>query len=215
LSNEGKWLAAVLACGEGAALSHRSAAGLWNLMSVSGSLVDVTVPGTGGRRRRRGIRLHRSLSLTPALTTRRNGIAVTTPARTLADLRSFATQDELHAAIRQAEVLHLPIGDGPEPDLTRSELERRFVWLCRRHRLPASEVNVPVGPYLVDFLWRERRLIAETDGYRFHRGRSAFEDDRARDVELKLQGYEVLRFTHRQVVEGASEVPHALRALLT
>lgn len=87
LSDEGKWKAAVLACGPGAALSHRSAAALWGLLPVCRGLIDVTVPSHGGRRKRAGIRLHRSTSLHPANTTLRRGIAVTTPARTLADLR--------------------------------------------------------------------------------------------------------------------------------
>jgi very-short-patch-repair endonuclease len=153
--------------------------------------------------------------MTAAATTLRNGIAVTTPARTLADLRRVATPDDFARAIRQAEVLGLPIGDQVvATDLTRSELERRFLRLCRRHRLPTPGVNVRVGPFIVDFLWRDKRLIAETDGYRFHRGRSAFEGDRARDVVLKLRGYEVVRFTHRQVVDEPSRVARTLRVLL-
>ena len=215
LSNEGIWLAAVLACGDGAALSHRSAAALWNLLSASRGIIDVTVPGAGGRRKRRGIRVHRSSLLTPAATTRRNGIPVTTPARTLEDLRSVTTPDELRAAVRQAEVLGLPLGaHAGDADLTRSELERRFLRLCHRHRIPTPEVNVRIGPFLVDFLWRDERLIAEADGYRFHRGRLAFEADRARDVELKLLGYTVVRFTHRQVMDEPSRVARTLRALL-
>ncbi len=73
-----------------------------------------------------------------------------------------------------------------------------FLRLCRRHRLPLPEVNVRMGPFVVDFLWRRQSLIVETDGYRFHRGRQAFEDDRVRDTELRLTGYEVIRFTYRQ-----------------
>jgi very-short-patch-repair endonuclease len=215
LSSEGRWMAAALACGKAASLSQRSAAELWALLPPRNGPIDITIPGTDGRRKRRGIRLHRSRLLTPAVTTLRDGIAVTTPARTLADLRRVATPDDFGRAIRQAEVLGLPIGDQiVANDLTRSELERRFLWLCRRHRLPTPEVNVRVGPFIVDFLWRDKRLIAETDGYRFHRGRSAFEGDRARDVELKLRGYEVVRFTYRQVVEQALPVARTLRVLL-
>jgi very-short-patch-repair endonuclease len=66
----------------------------------------------------------------------------------------------------------------------------------------------------VDFLWRDRRLIVETDGYRYHRGRSAFEADRSRDRDLKLRGYNVVRFTHRQVVDEAAGVAQTLRVLL-
>jgi very-short-patch-repair endonuclease len=127
------------------------------------------------------------------------------------------TPPELERAIAQSEVLRLPIGRQPglrhEP--TRSELERRFLRLCRRHGLPKPEVNVRVGPFEVDFLWRDRSLVVETDGFRFHGGRAAFEGDRARDAELKLLGYEVLRFTHRQVVSEASLVARTLRTLLS
>ncbi len=208
-------MAATLAYGKGAALSHRSAAELWALLPQRAGPIDVTVPGTGGRRKRRGIRLHRSLVIDSCGYDHRNGIAVTTPARTLADLRCAATPDELGRAIRQAEVLGLPIGERVvATDLTRSELERRFLRLCRRHRLPTPEVNARIGPFIVDFLWRDRALIVETDGYRFHRGRSAFEGDRARDVELKLRGYEVVRFTYRQVVDEAAGVARTLRVLL-
>ncbi len=101
-----------------------------------------------------------------------------------------------------------------EADPTRSELESRFLKLCRRHRLPQPQVNAQVGDFTVDFLWPDRRLVVETDGYRYHRGRVAFEQDRARDVELRLLGYEVLRFTHRQVVGESARVAAALRALL-
>jgi len=171
----GRWTAAALACGEGASLSHRSAAELWALLPHRNGPIDITVPGSGGRRKRRGIRLHRSPSLTPAVTTLRNGIAVTIPTRTLADLRRVATSDDFGRAVRQAEILGLPIGDQViATDLTRSELERCFLRLCRRHRLPTP----------------------------------------ARDVELKLRDYEVVRFTYRQVVEQAASVARTLQVLL-
>lgn len=209
-------MAAVLAHGEGAVLSHRSAAELWRLFAPREGAVDVTVPSSGGRRRRPGIRLHRSPSLPIAATTRLRGIAVTTPARTIADLRRAVTADELRLAIRQAEFLGLDLGNegGVELDLTRSPLERRFLRMCRRHRLPKPEVNTKIGFREVDFLWRDRRLIVETDGYGSHRGRVAFEDDRAKDVELKLLGYEVVRFTWRQVTDEPKAVATKLRALL-
>ena len=110
LSKEGRWMAAVLAYGDDATLSHRSAAELWGLLPHRNGAVDITVPGAGGRRRRQGIRLHRSLLLTPAVTSRRNGIPVTNPARTLADLPRVATPEEVRRAIRQAEVLGFAIG---------------------------------------------------------------------------------------------------------
>jgi very-short-patch-repair endonuclease len=191
--------------------------GALGLLAPREGAVDVTVPSSSGRRRRPGIRLHRSPSLPIAATTRRRGIGVTTPARTIADLRRAVTADELRRAIRQAEFLGLDLGNagGVEGDLTRSRLERRFLRMCRRHRLPKPEVNTRLGLHEVDFLWRDRRLIVETGGYGSHRGRVAFEDDRAKDVELKLLGYEVVRFTWRQVTDEPKAVAAKLRALLT
>jgi very-short-patch-repair endonuclease len=214
LSQEGIWMAAVLACGESAVLSHRPAAAIWGLLPASPGWVDVTTPGGGGRQERRGIRRHRSRTLIPTLSTRRKGIPVTTPARTIADLRRVLPSDQLRRAVREAAVMGLDIGGDVEPDPTRSELERRFLRLCRRHRLPLPEVNVQLGTFIVDFLWRDRSLIVETDGYRYHRGRLAFEEDRARDVELRLLGYEVLRFTYQQVSDHSARVAATLRALL-
>jgi very-short-patch-repair endonuclease len=214
LGKEGRWMAAVLACGEGAALSHRSAAELWGLLPTGRGPVHVTVPGYGGRRRRKGIRLHRSCTLTAEQTGRRLNIPLTCPVRTLADLRGAVPPAELRRAIRQAEVMGLPLGNAGEPDGTRSELERAFLALARRHRLPAPTVNARVGPMTVDFLWPDRRLIVETDGYRYHRGRQAFEDDRARDLELRRRGYQVLRFSYVQVVEQSAVIADTLRELL-
>lgn len=223
LCNEGRWIAAVLACGEGAVLSHRSAAELWRMLPVrqanpngreGPAAVDVTVPGAGGRRRRAGIRLHRSLTLSPADVTRRAAIPVTTPARTLADLRRVVPSHRFAAALRQAEYLRLPTGDRVTPDRTRSELETRFLALCRRHRLPRPEVNVRVDRFRVDFLWRQERLIVELDGWESHRTRSAFEEDRARDARLALLGFEVVRFTWRQVEDHAALAAETVRRLL-
>ena len=206
----------------GAAVSHRSAAELWRLLDLEDGPVDVAVPGDGGKRRRSGIRLHRSLTLLPADVTFRSGIPVTTPARTVSDLRRSAASKrpgalsprDLRRAIRQAEVLGLPIGDRPGRDCTRSDLERDFLRLCRRGGLPLPEVNVRVGPDLVDFLWRDRRLVVETDGYRYHRGRQAFEDDRDRDLRLRTAGYDVLRFSGKQVDEEPRRVTAAVARAL-
>jgi very-short-patch-repair endonuclease len=205
-------MAAVLAY-PGAVLSHRSAAALWGLLRQP-DLVDVTLPGKAGHRHRRGIRVHHSLLLSPDQTTIRRNIPVTNPSRTLTDLRRSLPRPQFAAALRQAEFLRLPIDAAPEPDHTRSELETRFLALCRRHRLPQPEVNVRVGPFIADFLWSERRLIVEVDGYRAHGTPSAFERDRARDVELRLLGYQALRFTWAQVVDRPREVARALSLLL-
>jgi very-short-patch-repair endonuclease len=238
ISREGKWMAAVLACGNGviateertilgqwgAALSHRSAAELWGLLPPSDGPVHVSIPGDGGRRRRQGIRLHRCSTLLPAAVTRHNAIPVTKPARTIADLRrtvgkrggsGIVAPKELRRAIRQADVLGLPLGPDPISDRTRSDLERLFLRLCRAHGLPEPEVNVRIGSMLVDFLWRDHQLVVETDGYRYHRGRTAFEDDRSRDLELRTLGYEVLRLSYRQVADEPQRIAAVLRATLT
>ena len=99
-------------------------------------------------------------------------------------------------------------------DHTRSELESALLRLCRRHRLPAPEVNVPIGPYTVDFLWREQRLVVEVDGYAAHRGRQAFEDDRERDLYLRSRGLRVRRFSEGQIARRAALIAGAIRAAL-
>jgi very-short-patch-repair endonuclease len=111
-------------------------------------------------------------------------------------------------------VLGLPIDERDASDRTRSDLEDAFLRLCRRYRLPRPEVNVRIGPYLVDFLWRSRRLVVETDSYLYHRGRAAFQDDRGRGMELTRVGYRVLQLSERQVVAEPRRVAEALSAAL-
>jgi hypothetical protein len=100
------------------------------------------------------------------------GRPVTIAARTLEDLRSVVGGGEWRRALRQAEYLDLALGPDLVSDRTRSELERRFLWLCGRHHLPKPNVNMRIGSMTVDFCWVEQRLIVETDGYRSHRGRA-------------------------------------------
>jgi very-short-patch-repair endonuclease len=215
LSSEGRWFAAVAACGEGAVLSHRSAAELWRLLPVTAGPIHVTVRGSGGRARRRGLVIHHSSSLLPTDRTRRNGIAVTKPARTIADLHRTEPAAVVRRARRQAAFLGLHLGNERKELRDRSDLEKRMLWVCGRYHMPVPEVNVPIGPFTVDFLWRERRLVVETDGWEGHRGRQAFEDDRVRDAYLRLQGYEVLRFSWRQVFDDPKSVVAVLRRYLT
>lgn len=213
-SNERRWIAAVLALGDGAVLSHGSAAALWDLLPPRDGPVDVSLPSRDGRRRRRGICIHRPLSLEPEETTRRRGIPVTSPARTLADLRASVSARDVRRAVRQADFLGLSTGHDVASDRTRSELERRFLRLCRRHRLPEPVVNMRIGEMAVDFCWVEQKLVVETDGYKSHRGREAFEGDRARDLRLRMLGYEVLRLSHRQVFDEPERILATLRPLL-
>ena len=225
LSERGRWIAAVLACGDGAVLSHLSAAELWGIrrrirrVSESGGRgesdpVHVTVPSTAGRKRRNGIALHRSSTLLARDRTRHDGIPVTRPGRTLADLGPLLSPAQFAVALREAEFLRLPIESRFESDGARTELEHRMIAVCRRHRLPQPGVNVRVDRYEVDFLWREHSLVVEVDGWNSHRSRSAFEDDRARDARLKVLGYEVVRFTWRQVTRDRRGVAETIRTLL-
>ncbi|HEX7278161.1 MAG TPA: type IV toxin-antitoxin system AbiEi family antitoxin domain-containing protein [Solirubrobacterales bacterium] len=221
LSLHGRFMAAVLACGEDAVLSHGSAAVLWNLLRPLDGPVHVSVPRTSGLKKRRGIHLHRTPALaepSPSptslpirggrgrglLTTRRDTIPVTTVARTIEDLRRSSFPARLvRRAIRQAELMGLRL-DGLESDRTRSDLETYFLELCRRYKLPTPEVNVTLCRWEVDFLWRSRRVVVETDYWTYHRGSVAFEDDHARDLDLRAAGYTALRFTDRQL-EGEPE----------
>jgi very-short-patch-repair endonuclease len=216
LTEKGRWLAAVLTCGGGAVLSHRSAAALWGMRPQSSGPIEITVPTSNGRRKRRGLWLHRSTTLIAASATREDGIPVTTPARTIADLRRALPPDHLDAAIRRAEILRLDIGPQPgfEPDRAKSDIERDFLRLCRKNQLPEPEVNEWIGDYQVDFLWRAQKIIVEMDSWKYHGTRSSFEADRKRDVELKLLGYEVLRFTDRQLTREPDRLAPTLRALL-
>ena len=209
LSDEARWMAAVLACGPGAVLSHRSAAELWRLLKPITGRVDVTVRTAAGRRSRHGLRIHRSPSLPRRSTTVESGIPVTTPAKTLADLERTEPDWLYRRALRQAEYLGLDTGG--EGDGTRSDLEGAFLRLCRRHGLPEPERNVKVGRFTVDFLWRDAGLVVETDGYAAHRGRQAFRDDRARELELGVLGLRLRRFSDEQVIDGPDRVVAAVR----
>jgi very-short-patch-repair endonuclease len=212
LSREGWWMAAVLACGEGAVLSHTSAAVLWGMRDRRDGPIHVTVPTIGGRARRQGLRIHRS-ALPHGQTTFRARIPVTRSDRTLSDLRRIAPAHEYRQALRRAEYLRLQTGTH-QPDRTRSELETRMFAICRRHRLPLPEVNIPVGRFTPDFVWPEHRVVVEVDGWDGHSGPVAFEEDRARDVELRVLGWTVLRFTWRQVTQQGPAVAAALLVVL-
>jgi very-short-patch-repair endonuclease len=133
------------------------------------------------------------------MVTRRREIPVTNPARTIDDLRPLVSPAEFRRAVRQAEVQGLRTGLEPRKRKTRSELEEIFLALCRKHRLPTPEVNVRVGPRELDFLWRDHRVAVETDGYKFHRGNQAFEDDHDRDLALRQAGLNVVHLTYRQL----------------
>lgn len=214
-SQETRWMAAVLVCGDRAVLSHRSAAALWGFLDGSEGPVEVTTPSRSGRAVRPGIRLHRVKSLALSEVTRRFGIPVTTPTRTLADLPGTVPAWQFRRAVRQAEISGLALGPEFASDRTRSDLERDFLRLCRRHRLPIPGVNVKVGRWTVDFLWPRHRLAVETDSYRYHRGTVAFENDHARDLDLRRRGDDVRRFTDRQLCKRPELIAADLREALS
>jgi very-short-patch-repair endonuclease len=216
LSFEGRCMAAVLALGDAAVVSHQSAAALWGMLKPANGAIHVTLPGDGGRRRRRGIRIHRSPTFTADFRTLRNGIAVTTPARTLKDLHRTVKEEVYERAVRRALDLRWITSDDlkAEEEFTRSKLERLMFRFCRQHRLPQPEVNARVDRFEVDFLWRDQKVIVETDSWRHHGDRAAFERDRARDAHLQSLGFRVLRFTWRQIRETPVFVARTLRALL-
>ncbi|HWO82375.1 MAG TPA: DUF559 domain-containing protein [Solirubrobacterales bacterium] len=221
-SHRARFMAAVLACGEGAVLSHTSAAVLWELLRPLDGAVHVSVPTTSGRKSRRGIHLHRCPSLTSPprepspppsylhqeggrgrrLTTHRHNIPLTTIPRTVDDLRrtQLLPPHLLRRALRQAELKghHL---HGFESDRTRSDLEALFLDVIHPHRdrIPPPEVNVKLGRWTVDFLWRQHKVVVETDFWTYHRGSVAWQDDHARDLDLRSAGYVVLRYTDEQL----------------
>lgn len=210
LSLHGRFMAAVLACGDGAVLSHVSAAVLWKLLYPIEGPVHVSTPTTSGRKKRGGIHLHRCPSL---LTTHRDRIPVTTVPRTIEDLEGYVPPRLHRRARRQAELMGYRL-DGVESDRTRSDLETLFLAICTQHHLPPPEVNVKLGRWEVDFLWRAQRVVVETDFWTYHRGSVAFEDDHARDLDLRAAGYTVLRFTDRQLEGEAERVAAVVRAAL-
>jgi very-short-patch-repair endonuclease len=235
LSMQGRWMAAVLAAGPGAALSHRSAAALNAIGSETGE-IDVTVPIA--RRNRRGLCIHVS-PLAPDEITEVDGIPVTTVARTILDLAAVWPRHRLERTMHEAELRRLTsptsldellrrhprrrgnatlraimatarLGD----QMTRSEFEARFLAFIDDAGLPRPETNVLVERFEVDCAWRTPRLIVELDGHATHSTRRKFESDRARDRALQAAGWRVIRITWRQMKEEAGELATDLRTLL-
>jgi very-short-patch-repair endonuclease len=233
-------MAAVLAGGEGAVLSHRSAAALWGIRSVTNGPIHVTV----GRksRSRKSVRRHFSDLPIDEITTLA-GISVTTVPRTIIDLAAEAPREAVESALRQAEYrrhfdrLSLPelLDRHPRrpgapavraalarleerPGRTDSALEERFLRFLDRHGLPRPRTNVwlEVGGrrHRVDCLWPIARQIVELDGWEGHGTRAAFRDDRARDRRLRAAGYGVTRITWSQLGDEPEAVATDLRRLL-
>jgi hypothetical protein len=240
LTAEGRWMAAVLAAGPRAVLSHTSAGGLLALRPQVGSTTHVTVPRR--RRARHGLEIHQA-SLPADEVTVEAGIPVTTVARTLLDLATCLNRPDLELAVNEAE--RRGLADAPSlPELVRryprraglarlrsvledgwvgvgvvrSVLEQRFLAFVAELGLPRPEVNailrVDDGWVEVDCLWRSRRLIVELDGHAYHSNRAAYERDRERDRALAAAGWKVVRVTWRQLVGDSARLAADLLRLL-
>jgi REase_MTES_1575 len=234
-------MAAVLAYGPKARLSHRSSAALHGIRADNRPKIDVTFAGPSARSRP-GIDVHRSTTLEPADLTTIDGIPCTSLARTLLDLAEVVSERAVEKAINEAEVLRTfdlraveevlsraagrrgaavlrrVLAEYDGPTMTDRELEERFLVLCRQASVPQPEVNGWVSlengiAYKVDFLWRAERLGIETDGWGSHGTRQAFENDRRRDRLLTLAGWTMVRFTWRDVEREPVEVTETLAGL--
>jgi very-short-patch-repair endonuclease len=236
VGREGRWLAAVLACGAGARLSHASAAALQEIWRSDGVLTHVTVPGPSRRRGER-LRVHRADGLTRAEVATHSGIPVTSAARTIIDLAATLPDGRpLERLLDRAETLQ--IGDvravaaarpghrgaqrvlrtlaahAAGTTLTRSDLEELLLVLCRTYDLPTPRVNEMVAGLEVDLFFPAQRLVVEADSWTYHRTRSSFERDRERDAILARAGYRVLRFSATQIEHEPATVAHAIAAAL-
>jgi very-short-patch-repair endonuclease len=218
-------LAAVLACGRRVYVSHSSAAKLWGLIDAEPRDVEVTVSGRNCRSRT-GITVHKTRALHPRDRTTRSGIPITAPARTLIDYAATASATEAERAIAEAFALRLLtesqlraaldraphragvaqvkaiLGQDGGPSRTRSGGERAMLGLIRAAGLPAPKTNYRVAGFTADFCWSDVRLIVEVDGHPFHSSRTAIERDHRRDLVHRAAGYEVIRFTARQLEEA-------------
>jgi hypothetical protein len=233
LTRHGRWMAAVLACGPGAMLSHGSAAALWRIGSEWRE-TEVTVR-TASPRRRRGLRVRRRPTLADRHVAEREGVPVTGLVQTLVDLAAVMKRPAVERAVNEADRLNLI--DPPtlrrhlevhrwEPGvrplramldrrtfrLTRDELERRFMPLATQAGLPLPLTKHWVNGYEVDFYWPDLAFVVETDGLRYHRTPAEQARDRERDQAHTAAGMTQLRFTHEQVYYEPEHVLLVLRA---
>jgi len=221
LSRPGHWMAAVLACGPQAVLSHASAAALWGIGPERPDAIEVTLCGSSARRRP-GVLVYRRPNLRSSDLTVHRGIPVTCPVRTLIDLAARSGRSELERAVNDADRLDLidpeslyealdsyPGQRGVGPlramlgersfRLTDSELERRFLPIAAAAGMPPPLTRQWLNGFRVDFHWPDLGLVVETDGLRYHRTPAQQAKDRVRDQTHAAAGLVPLRFTHAQV----------------
>jgi predicted transcriptional regulator of viral defense system len=239
LTQHARWMAAVIACGQGSALSHLDAAVLLGFHGRLGPRIHVTVKW---RRDAEGLILHRTRRLDPDEVTRKDGIPVTTVARTLVDLTELLNADRVLRAMREAEYQRLldlntlnaaverahgrkrlealknAIAQHRPGQIIRGELEHRFAELRRAGGLMAPETNVPLTikgqTYVIDCLWRDEQIAVELDGRDAHERALAFESDRRRDAALTAIGLRPMRFTWQRVSYDGAEVLADLTAAM-
>jgi hypothetical protein len=214
LSWRGRWLAAVLAAGDGAVLSHTSAVALWEFLRPIQGPAHVTVDAAVRRKPRQGIVVHRSRTLTSSQIIRRHGIAVTTPSRTIEDIRGTIEPYLFRRALRQAELAGHRVPHLSAVKRSRSDLELFFLGFCERHGFPRPLVNHRVHGHRVDFFFADQRVAVETDTWTYHRGSVAFEDDHARDLALRAQRITTRRYTGDQLEAASDAVAVDLREAL-
>jgi very-short-patch-repair endonuclease len=231
-------MAAVLACGPNALLSHRSALALWDLRPTPGGPIDVTVVGPG-KPGPDGVLVRCTRVLADQDVAEVDGIPVTSMAWTVVDYAAIANQRRVRFVLEALERRGVYIGreldellertpnrkgvktlraaiaemTGPAPWL-QSELEATFRELIRGSDLPDYEANAIVDGECVDALWRKERVIVELDGFAFHKSRARFEADRRRDAKLMVAGYRVLRITQQRLQNEPEAVLAEIRALL-
>lgn len=227
VSREGAWLAAVKAVGDGAVLSHQSAAMLWGFFTFEDRRTEVTIVDTTPRRIP-GLGVHRAKILAREDRRRHNGIPVTSPARTIVDLAAVVRGDALRRAVMRVQGRYLAnvpeilraaeragrrpgsgelrrlLAKGPAP--TRSELEDVVLDLLLKAGLPHPDVNRPVWigdrRLIPDFRWPDLNLVVEADGAAWHGNALAREDDAERQAILEASGDQVLRITWDQAVRN-------------
>ena len=227
-------MAAVLACGGGAVLSHGSAATLWGIRKHWSYPLEVTTPR---HPRPKGIRVHRSRTLTEEDVTDHTGIPVTSAARTVFDIAPRLTESQLawsvsklrrelylrldalaelvdrHPACRATALLR-PLLAHPDRAPTRSEFEEAFLIFAKRHELPEPEVNVPVAGHEADVYYPRYQLVVELDGYEFHSDRSEFESDRDHDADRLAAGIATVRVTWERLHVRSEREATRLRIIL-
>lgn len=229
--------AALMSCGEGSFVSHRSAAFVWGMRKVAPGLVEVSVVGDACRAHK-GMRVHRIGTIDGRELRREQGLWVSSPARAVMEVAAVGTHDELvdvidqglalrrftpgdlkrvlerHRGRRGAGRLAEIIADDTAMAISRSRAEKALLRLIRDARLPLPETNVRFGRFEADFVWRDERVIVELDSPTFHGGPGAFQRDREKDLVFRDAGFDVLRFTRAHVIhEPAMVLVRLVRAL--